>query len=185
MQRSAQKLNLILDLEVLLEEIANDVGETFGYLRTGILLKDNESNELEIAAVRGWTKNYHIKGDRFKIGEYGIIGQVAATKRTYYAPDVTIDPYYKVSEESTRSEVDIPLMINERLIGVFSIQHHETNAFDQARIHLLESLAANISIAIENARLFRSEKLERERISNELKDARNIQLHLFLKSLPN
>lgn len=184
LQRSAQKLNLILDLEVLLEEIANDVGETFGYLRTGILLKDNESNELEIAAVRGWTKNYHIKGDRFKIGEYGIIGQVAATKRTYYAPDVTIDPYYKVSEESTRSEVDIPLMINERLIGVFSIQHHETNAFDQARIHLLESLAANISIAIENARLFRSEKLERERISNELKDARNIQLHLFPQKSP-
>ena len=185
LQRSAQKINSILDLDTLLEEIVNDVSETFGYLRTGVLLKDDKANELEIAAVRGWTKNYHIKGDRFKIGAYGIIGQVAATKKTYYAPDVTIDPYYKVSEESTRSEVDIPLIIKDRLIGVFSIQHHEINAFDQERIELLESLAAHIAIAIENARLFRNEKMERERISNELKDARNIQLHLFPQKSPS
>ncbi|HRP94583.1 MAG TPA: GAF domain-containing protein, partial [Ignavibacteriaceae bacterium] len=177
LQRSAQKINSILDLDTLLEEIVNDVSETFGYLRAGVLLKDDEANELEIAAVRGWTKNYHIKGDRFKIGVYGIIGHVAATMKTYYAPDVTIDPYYQVSEESTRSEVDIPLIIKDRLIGVFSVQHHEKNAFDQERIQLLESLAAHVAIAIENARLFRNEKMERERISNELKDARNIQLH--------
>jgi sigma-B regulation protein RsbU (phosphoserine phosphatase) len=185
LQRSAQKINSILDLDTLLEEIVNDVSETFGYLRAGVLLKDDEANELEIAAVRGWTKNYHIKGDRFKIGVYGIIGHVAATKKTYYAPDVTIDPYYKVSEESTRSEVDIPLIIKDRLIGVFSLQHHEKNAFDQERIQLLESLAAHIAIAIENARLFRNEKMERERISNELKDARNIQLHLFPQKSPS
>jgi transcriptional regulator with GAF, ATPase, and Fis domain len=63
LQRSAQKINSILDLDTLLEEIVNDVSETFGYLRAGVLLKDDQANELEIAAVRGWTKNYHIKGD--------------------------------------------------------------------------------------------------------------------------
>lgn len=184
LQRSSQKLNSILDLDVLLEEIVNDVGETFGYLRTGVLLKDDETDELIIAAVRGWTKNFHIKGDRFKIGVYGMIGHVAAIKKTYYAPDVTVDPYYKVSEESTCSEVDIPLMINDRLIGVFSIQHNKKNAFDPERIELLETLAAQITIAIENARLFRIEKLERERISNELNEARKIQLHLFPHTSP-
>ncbi|MFZ1519179.1 MAG: GAF domain-containing SpoIIE family protein phosphatase [Ignavibacteriaceae bacterium] len=184
LQRSSQKLNSILDLDVLLEEIVNDVAETFGYLRTGVLLKDDETDELEIAAVRGWTKNYHIKGDRFKIGVYGMIGHVAAIKKTYYAPDVTVDPYYKVSEESTRSEVDIPLMIKDSLIGVFSIQHHEKNAFDQERIELLETLASQIAIAIENARLFRGEKQERERISSELNEARKIQLHLFPHASP-
>ena len=69
LQRVAQKINSILDLDVLLEGIVSDVAETFGYSRSGVLLKDSETNELEIVAVRGWTINYHIKGDRFKIGE--------------------------------------------------------------------------------------------------------------------
>ncbi len=184
LQRSSQKINSILDLDILLEEIVNDVGETFGYLRTGVLLKDDQTNELVIAAVRGWTKNFHVKGDRFKVGEYGIIGHVGKTCKTYYAPDVTVDPYYQVSEESTRSEVDIPLIIKNKLIGVFSVQHHEANAFSNDRIQMLESLASNMAIAIENARLFLKEKLERERIENELKDARNIQFHLIPQKSP-
>lgn len=137
LQRVAQKINSILDLDLLLQEIVGDVAETFGYLRSGVLLVDKTTNELEIAAVKGWTTNYHIKGDRFKIGEYGMVGHVAATGQTYYAPDVTVDPYYQVSEDSTRSEVDIPLIVNDELIGVFNIQHQEKNAFSPDRIKLL------------------------------------------------
>ncbi len=124
LQRVAQRINSILDLDVLLEEVVSDVAQTFGYSRSAILLKDEETNELVIAAVRGWTVNYHMKGDRFKIGEYGLVGHVGETGETYYAPDVTVDPYYQVSEESTRSELDIPLKVHNRLIGVFNFQHH-------------------------------------------------------------
>ena len=184
LQRVAQKINSILDLDILLEEIVGDVAETFGYSRSGVLLKDNETNELVIAAVRGWTINYHMKGERFKIGEYGMVGHVAATGETYYAPDVILDPYYETSEESTRSEVDIPLKKNDELIGVFNVQHQEPNAFSPERIKLLESLAHHIEIAIENARLFLKERLEKERMSNELKDAQNIQTNLFPKEFP-
>lgn len=185
LQRVVQKINSILDLDQLLEEIVGDVAQTFGYTRSGVLLKDNETNELIIAAVRGWTINFHVKGDRFKIGEYGIIGQVGATGKTYYAPDVTVDPHYQVSEESTRSEVCIPLKINGKLIGIFDVQHNEAKAFNPERIKLLESLANHIEIAIENARLFQKERLENERMSNELKEARKIQLNLFPKSQPS
>lgn len=184
LQRVVQKINSILDLDRLLEEIVGDVAETFGYLRSGVLFKDDETNELEIVAVRGWTVNYHVKGDRFKIGEYGIVGHVAATVKTYYAPDVKVDPYYQVSEESTRSEVCIPLKLDGRLIGIFDVQHQSVNAFSPERIKLLESLASHIEIAIENARLFQKERFEKERMSNELKEARNIQLNLFPKNLP-
>src|SRR5690554_43065 len=184
LQRVAQKINSILDLDLLLQEIVGDVAETFGYLRSGVLLVDKTTNELEIAAVKGWTTNYHIKGDRFKIGEYGMVGHVAATGQTYYAPDVTVDPYYQVSEDSTRSEVDIPLIVNDELIGVFNIQHQEKNAFSPDRIKLLESLAHHIAIAIENARLFQKERLEKERMQRELNDARGIQFNLFPKESP-
>ncbi len=138
LQRAAQKINSILDLEVLLDEIVNDVTETFGYICSGVLLRDKEANELEVAAVKGWDTYPHAKGDRFKIGVYGIVGHVASTCKTYYAPDVTVDPYYEVCEPSTRSELVIPLKNNEELIGVFCIQHHDEDAFKDDRIQLLK-----------------------------------------------
>jgi sigma-B regulation protein RsbU (phosphoserine phosphatase) len=179
-----QKINSILDSDKLLEEVVGDIIEAFGYCRSAILLTDEKTNELEIAAVRGWTKNFHIKGDRFKIGTYGITGHVAETGETYYAPDVSIDKYYQTSEDSTKSEVDIPLKYHGKVIGVFNVQHYELDAFPRERIELLEALAGNITIAIENARLFRKERHEKERALNELQEARRIQLNLFPKKPP-
>lgn len=179
LQRVAQRINAILDLDTLLEEVVNDVAQTFGYSRSAVLLKDDHTNELVIAAVRGWTINFHIKGERFKIGEYGMVGHVGATGETHYAPDVSVDPYYQVSEASTRSELDIPLKVRGRLIGVFNFQHHELNGFSASRIQLLEALAGHIATAIENARLFQRERQEKERMARELEEARRVQLSLF------
>jgi len=179
LQRVAQRINSILDLDVLLEEVVSDVAQTFGYSRSGILLKVEDTNELEIVAVRGWTVNFHIKGDRFKIGEYGMVGHVGLTGETYYASDVTKDPYYQISEESTNSELDIPLKIRGKLIGVFNFQHQETNAFSPGRIQLLEALAGHVSTAIENARLFKIEREEKDRMARELDEAKTVQLSLF------
>lgn len=184
LQRVAQRINSILELDVLLEEIVGDVAETFGYTRSGVLLKDDATNELVIAAVRGWTTNYHLKGERFKVGEYGMVGHVGATGETYYAPDVTVDPFYQVSEVLTRSEVDIPLKARGRLIGVFSTQHNEIDAFSQGRIQLLEALAGHIATAIENARLFQRERLGKQRALEELDEAHGIQHSLFPNQSP-
>jgi len=179
LQRVTQRINSILDLDVLLEEVVSDVAQTFGYSRSGILFKVEETNELEIVAVHGWTVNYHVKGDRFKIGEYGMVGHVGLIEKTYYAPDVTKDPYYQISEESTRSELDIPLKVHGRLIGVFNFQHQEVNQFSPERIQLLEALAGHVATAIENARLFKNEREEKDRMARELDEARTVQLSLF------
>lgn len=179
LQRVSQRINSILDLDLLLEEVVGDVAQTFGYTRSGVLLKDDATNELEIVAVRGWTVNYHMKGERFKIGEFGMTGHAAFTGETYYAPDVTIDPYYEISEHSTLSELDIPLKIHGRLIGIFNFQHQEKNAFSESRIQLLETLAGYVATAIENARLFDNERREKDRLVRELNEARSVQLGLF------
>ena len=184
LQRVAQRINSTLELDTLLEDIVSDVAQTFGCSRSGILLKDEQANDLVIAAVRGWTINYHVKGDRFKIGEYGMAGHVGATGETYYAPDVTVDPYYEVSEETTRSEVDIPLKSHGRLIGVFNAQHHELNAFPPGRIQIFEALAGHIATAIENARMFQRERVEKERMQKDLGEARRLQLGLFPDAPP-
>lgn len=184
LQRVAQRINATLDIDVLLEDIVNDVAQTFGCSRSAVLLKDESTDELVIAAVRGWTMNYHMKGDRFKIGAYGIIGHVGATGATYYAPDVTVDPYYRVSEAQTRSEVDIPLTSRGRLIGVFNAQHNDRDAFSPSRIRLFEALAGHIATAIENARMFQRERMEQERMRKELREAQRIQRELFPEHAP-
>ena len=183
LQRVAQRIGSILDLDVLLEQIVDDVAETFGYNRSGILFFDEARGDLVIAAVRGWTTNYHIKGDRFKVGE-GLVGWVAQTGRMHYAPDVLEDPYYVVSEPTTRSEVDIPIRSRGRFIGIFNAQHAEANAFPAHRLQLLEALAGHIGVAIENARLFERERRENERMVHDLAEARAIQTRLFPKHDP-
>jgi sigma-B regulation protein RsbU (phosphoserine phosphatase) len=185
LQRIALKIGGLLDLETLLEEIVGDVAQTFGYSRSAVLLKDAGANELVIAAVRGWTANVHRKGERFRIGEYGIVGHVGQSGKTYYAPDVLADPYYQVSEPLTRSELDIPLKARGQLIGIFNVQTPEIDGFTPGRIQVLEALAAHVATAIDNAQLFLHEKMERQRILDELDEAQAIQRTLMPSEAPS
>jgi sigma-B regulation protein RsbU (phosphoserine phosphatase) len=183
LQRVAQKINSILDLETLLDEIVGDVASTFGYTRLAVLLKDEQNLELVIGA--GWTGELCLKGTRFKIGKDGMGGHAAATGETHYAPDVRKNPFYIAGEEDTRSEIDIPLKIRGELIGVFNVQHTETNAFSPERIRLLEALAGHVATAIANARMFQRERLEKDRMIKELDEARGIQFGLFPGNCPD
>lgn len=183
LQRVAQKINSTLDLEALLDQIVSDVASTFGYTRLAILLKDDETNELVIAA--GWNGELCLKGTRFKISEdTGISAHAASTGEVFYAPDVKKIPFYIVGEDDTRSEIDIPLKIRGELIGVFNVQHVEMNAFSPERIRLLEALAGHVATAIANARMFQRERLEKQRMAKELEEARCIQSGLFPVSAP-
>ena len=86
-------------------------------METNIYLHDEERGELEMAGVHGCT--VHGKGSRLKVGKEGMVGYVAATGQMRYAPDVRKDPYYIACEESTLSEVAIPLLVDGQLVGVF------------------------------------------------------------------
>lgn len=183
LQETAKKVNSILDLERLLDEIVGRVAEAFGCNRTAVLLKDEDTNELEMIALRGFS-NVHLKGYRFKVGGEGMVGHVSATGKMRYAPDVQKDPYYVVSETTTLSEVDIPLISRGKLIGIFNAQSSLLDAFSREQIDLLCALADNIAIAIENARLFRQERLEKEKALREQAEARQIQRALLPERAP-
>jgi sigma-B regulation protein RsbU (phosphoserine phosphatase) len=178
LQETAKKVNAILDLERLLDEIVGRVAEAFGCNRTAVLLKDDARDDMEMIALRGFS-NIHLKGHRFKVGGEGIVGHVSATAKMRYAPDVRKDPYYVVSESTTLSEVDIPLISRGKLIGLFNAQSSTIDAFSPEQIELLCALADNIAIAIENARLFRQERLEKEKALREQAEARQIQRALL------
>src|SRR5213075_2514693 len=182
LQKAAQKITSILDLDELINKIVTDVAQSFGCIEATIYLHDEAEDTLVLAGVCGCTA--HCKGDRKKVGKQGMVGYVAGTGKMHYAPDVRLDPYYIACEPSTLSEVAIPLHVDGKLIGVFSTSHHELDAFPPAQLRLLQGLCKHIAVAIHNARRYGQERQERERMSREAQEARAIQQALLPKASP-
>lgn len=185
LQKAAQKITSILDLDQLIDKVVNDIACSFGCVDADVYLHDEKRGELVLTGAHGCTDcAIHGKGHSLKIGKEGMVGYVAATGQMRYAPDVRRDPYYIGCEESTLSEVAIPLSVDGRLVGVFTASHHELDAFPPEQLRLLQSLCSHISVAVHNARRFQHERQERERMSREQQEARVIQQALLPKSSP-
>src|SRR5258707_7317524 len=127
LQKAAQKINSILDLDQLIDNIVNDVARSFGCVEASVYLHDEEHCEMVLAGVHGCSVNH--KGHRLKIGKEGMVGYVASTGQIRYAPDVRKDEYYIGCEHDTLSEVAIPLHAGECLVGVFTASHPELDAY--------------------------------------------------------
>lgn len=182
LQRAAQLITSTLDLDPLLERVVNDLASSIGSVEVSVWLRDAETDDMVLHGVRGCTQNK--KGSRLKIGVQGMVGHVAATGAIHYARDVRLDPYHIACEPETRSAVNLPLKASGQVIGVLSVDHREINAFSDDQLQVLEALAGHTAVAIENARRFRVERMERERMLREADEARLIQQALFPKATP-
>jgi phosphoserine phosphatase RsbU/P len=182
LQKWAQKITSILDLDELITKIVDDVAAAFCCVEATIYLHDEERGELEMAGVHGCT--LHDKGSRLKVGKEGMVGYVASTGQMRYAPDVTKDPYYIACEEAALSEVAIPLLVDGRLVGVFAASHHELDAFTREHLRWLQGLCEHVAVAVHNARRFQHERHQRQKMTQEASDARAIQEALLPKSSP-
>jgi sigma-B regulation protein RsbU (phosphoserine phosphatase) len=180
LQRSSQLITSALDLEVLLDRVVNDIALSIGCVEVSVWLRDSEGDDMVLHGVRGCTA--FKKGE--KIGRRGMVGHAASTGRMRYAGDVRVDPYYLACEPDTRSEVAVPLQVDGAVIGVLCVDHKQTNAFSQEQLQVLDALAGHIAVAVENARLFRQERMQRERMEREAEDARAVQEALFVKAVP-
>jgi sigma-B regulation protein RsbU (phosphoserine phosphatase) len=181
-QKAAQKISSILDLDLLIENIVNDVARSFGLLESSVYLHDEARGEMVMGGVHGCS--VHSKGFRLKIGKEGMVGYVASTGQLRYAPDVRKDEYYVACEHSTNSEVAIPLLVGEHLVGVFTASHPDLDAFPRPQLRILQALCDHIAVAIHNARRFKSERAEREAMNREAQEARAIQQALLPRSSP-
>ncbi|UCD19213.1 MAG: diguanylate cyclase [candidate division WOR-3 bacterium] len=152
----SQSLISTLDFDQLLNNVLQHLKETFDFLNVSVLLIDEEKQALYTHASIVYSAED--RDLRLRIGEDGITGHVAKTRRMYYSPDVSSDPHYVVGIPDTRSEVCFPLLTSDRLIGVLDVESSEVNGFSQDAIRLLSSLSAQIAIAIDNARLYEETK---------------------------
>ena len=181
-QKAAQRITSILDLDQLIASVVNEVTQTFGCLEASVYLHDEDHSEMVMAGVQGCS--VHGKGHRLKIGCEGMVGYVAASGQLRYAPDVRKDEYYIGCEKGTLSEVAIPLRVGDHLVGVFTASHHEVDAFPRQQLRILQALCDHIAIAIHNARQFQFERAERAVMDREAQEARVIQQALLPKSSP-
>jgi sigma-B regulation protein RsbU (phosphoserine phosphatase) len=185
LQKAAQKINSILDLDQLVDKVVNEIARSFGCLDSDIYLHNRERGELLLACAHGCTGcELHGPGHSLKIGK-GMVGYVASTGQMHYAPDVRQDPYYIGCEESTLSEVAIPLHVEGQLVGVFTASHTQLDAFSPCQLRLLQALCSDVAVAVHNARRFQQELRQREEMTREAREARIIQQALLPKSAPS
>jgi len=153
----SNQLMRTLNLDQILKKVLDILQRFFGYLNCAILLVDEEAGELEVQAARGYPQE--IVGKlRLKIGQEGIVGWVAAHKTALNVPDVTQDPRYVEGVEETKSEIAVPMVAGDKVIGVLDMQRSEVNAFNDDDLRVLSSVAAQAAIAIERARLYSAER---------------------------
>ena len=180
LQKAAQQITNILELDELLDFIVHRIAVDFGCIESSILLI--ESDQFHLAAVHGC--QVFKKGERWPVTE-GISGQVVVTGRAHYAPDVSQELHYAACEPDTRSELVIPLTVGDRVIGVFCASHHELDAFPPAQIELLKALAGHIAVAVDNAQRIRQERQQVQRLHQDHEEARRIQETLLPRQTPH
>ncbi len=154
----SQRIAAILDIDELLDQVAKLIRDSFDYYHVFLFWTDADSKEIVLRAGSGDAEpSLKASGLRFKIGEQGITGRVAATGQPILCNDVGHDPHYHPHKllPETRSELAIPLVFGERVVGVLDVQSNRCNAFRRDDVTVLTILADQVAIALENARLFR------------------------------
>ncbi len=155
LQEVSQKISSILDIDQLLNEVCNAVAEAFGYQHVAILLADNTAHELYFGAQVGYDQD--VSDIRLAIyGQEGVVTEAAATLEPVLVPDVTQNPRYISALDSVRSELAIPLIAGERLVGVFNLESDRLRGFEAENVRLMTALGQQITGALESARLFQS-----------------------------
>jgi diguanylate cyclase (GGDEF)-like protein len=143
------------DLDEVLQRILAIAHDYFHLRNVAIMLLDRPSQQLYVRSQIGWDEGQ----DRIRLplGQ-GITGVAAVKKQPVYAPDVTRDARYFCSARTTRSELAIPLMVRDEVVGVLDCQSDRVNHFDNETIDLLTLFSNQASIALQNARLYSLEQ---------------------------
>lgn len=173
----SRELTSILDLDPLFESIGRLLRRIIDYQMFSIWIVNEREQVLDNSfAVRF--------GERFFPQEKlpldrGLVGAAIADRKLISAPDVRKDPRYCMFNAETRSEMAVPLIYKGKVIGILDVEHTRTNFFTEDHERAITTLAAQIAIAIENARLYQRVTAQEQRLERDLAMAREVQLRLL------
>lgn len=149
--RLADALNTTLDLQTLMLRVAELVRAVVDYRIFAILLINDRTHELWMRFQIGHSPE--IERTRIKLGK-GVVGMAASTKRAVLVDDVSLMATYISANPEVRSELAVPLIIKNRVIGVIDLESEQLAAFTPDQQRVLELVASRMAVAVENARLY-------------------------------
>ncbi len=145
------------NLQVLLPQVTDIISEQFDVYHVAIYFNDPNNQFTLLSATNSpGGKKMMTRGHRIKVGDNGIIGYVSSSGRPRIALDVGVDAVFFNEPDlpGTRSEIGLPLKSGEKTIGVLNVQSTQPAAFSGKDIDILSTLADQVTLAIENTRLF-------------------------------
>jgi diguanylate cyclase (GGDEF)-like protein len=151
---ASQAVMSTFELDEVLARILKILRDYFQMQNAAVMLLDRETGDLIVRSHFGRAPR---SNSRIPQGA-GLCGAAIRMRRPVYVPDVSKDPRYLMGFATTRSELTIPLMVRDEVLGVLDMQSETLDYFDHETIDLLTLFATQASIALENARLYTREQ---------------------------
>jgi len=169
----SREISSILDVEELLRRAAELVKRVIDYQILSLMLYDEEQQVFRhrIDVKHG----QRVQGKLRVAASEGIVGAAATLREPVMVPDVTADARYLMVNPETRSELAIPMIHKGKVIGVLDLESPQLNYFTQDHVQTLSILAANLAVAIDNARLYEQVARGEARLERDLQAAKRIQ----------
>lgn len=161
----SRRLSTILDRQELVSEVVEQVQDAFGYYHVHIYLLDQERQKLVMAGGTGVPAQKMLARDhQLKLGQ-GLVGRAAQSRDVVLEPDVAQAPGWLANPllPETKAEVAVPIIAGEEVLGVIDVQHDVVAGLGENDAELLELIASQVAVALENARLVEETQERAER----------------------
>jgi phosphoserine phosphatase RsbU/P len=168
----SQEFSSILALDELLGKIADIIRALISYDAFSILLVDAERRLLRHRFSVRYDQRVDL--DNIPLGK-GITGAAALSREPVMVNDTAADPRYIASHPEIRSEMAIPLMVQDRVVGIMDLESERIGFFTEDHVRTMMLLAPQIASSVENARLYEELGQREQRMEQDLKAARKLQ----------
>jgi phosphoserine phosphatase RsbU/P len=177
----SQEFSSILNVDELLDKIARIVHALVAFDAFSILLVDPQQRVLRHRFSQRYDERVNL--DNIPLGK-GLTGAAAESREIVRVVDTLADPRYIASHPDIRSEIAVPLVLQDRAVGVMDLESEKIGYFTEDHSRLLALLAPQIASSVENARLYEELAQREQRMDQDLKAARNVQSVLLLREAP-
>jgi sigma-B regulation protein RsbU (phosphoserine phosphatase) len=175
------RISSSLDMEEVMGLILQCLKEVVEYHAGGVFLVDPDSMEIMRLTAHGYAPGME-DWVKLKFGQ-GVVGWVARHAEPAIIGDVSKDSRYLSARPSTRSEIVVPLLVGDRIVGLINLENDDLDAFTSEDLDLIRTFGTQAAISIERARLHR-ELVEKRRLEHELELARSIQQTFLPERVP-
>ncbi len=177
----SQEFSSILALDELLSKIAKTIHALINFDAFSIMLLDAEQRVLRHRFSERYDQRVDL--DHVALGK-GITGAAAETRVAIRVDDTLADPRYIASHPDIRSEVAVPLIVQDRVVGVMDLESERIGFFTDDHVRTLSLLAPQIASSVENARLYEEIGTREQRMEEDLLAARKLQSVLLPRTAP-